>query len=224
MSYGRQFTLFNHKGGPNGWYVAFIFEELGLTYENVFPEINMRAHKGPEDLVKYNPNGRIPALIDHGNNDFVIWESNAIIQYIVDKYDKERKISFAPGTEEYYTQLQWLYFQGSGQGPYFGQLVWFILYHPEKPQSVLDRYTNETKRVLGVLEGVLSKQEWLAGNKLTIADISFFTWNEIIVASFLENFDFENEFPVTAKWHKRILERPAIKKIWDERARLSAQK
>ncbi|EKM50621.1 uncharacterized protein PHACADRAFT_213520 [Phanerochaete carnosa HHB-10118-sp] len=223
MSHGKQFTLFSLKPGPNGWHVAFILEELGLTYENVFPNLDVTAHQGPEDLVKYNPNGRIPALIDHGNNDFVIWESGAINQYIVDRYDKERKISLAPGTEEYYTQLQWLYFQASGQGPYFGQLVWFAAYHPEKPQSVLDRYTNEIKRVFGVLEGVLSKQEWLVGNKPTVADISFCSWNEIITTTVLQNFNFEKEFPVTAKWHKKILARPAIKKVWDERAKLLAQ-
>ncbi|EKM49994.1 uncharacterized protein PHACADRAFT_213766 [Phanerochaete carnosa HHB-10118-sp] len=224
MSHGKQFTLFNHKAGPNGWKVAFVLEELGLTYESVFPELDMKKHEGPESLTKFNPNGRIPALIDHGNNDCVIWESNAIIQYIVDKYDKERKISAAPGTDEYYTQLQWLYFQGTGQGPYYGQLAWFIVYHPEKVQSALDRYTNEVRRVLGVLEGELSKREWLVGNRPTVVDIAFFPWNEITVERFLENFDFEKEFPVTAKWHKKILERPAVKKVRDERAKLLAQK
>ena len=57
----------------------------------------------------------IPALVDHSNNDFTIWESGAIVQYIVDRYDKDRKISFAPGSDEYYTQLQWIAFQISGQ-------------------------------------------------------------------------------------------------------------
>ena len=83
-------------------------------------------------------------------------------------------MSVAPGTDAYYTQLQWLYFQASGQGPYFGQAGWFLFYHPEKVSSAVERYRNETKRVLGVLESVLSKQEWLVGGRLTVADIAFF--------------------------------------------------
>ena len=102
-------------------------------------------------------------------------ESNAIIQYIIDKYDKERKISVAPGTDEYYTQLEWLYFQASGQGPLFGQAGWFISFHPEKVPAAIERYRNEIKRVFGVLDGVLAKQEWLVGGKPSVADIAFIT-------------------------------------------------
>ncbi|EKM53750.1 uncharacterized protein PHACADRAFT_211405 [Phanerochaete carnosa HHB-10118-sp] len=231
MSHGKQFTLFSHKGGPNGWKVAFILEELGLIYESVYFDFRQKEQKTPE-FIKCNPNGRIPAVIDHGNSDFVVWESNAIIQYIVDKYDKKHKLSIAPGTDEYYTQLQWLYFQASGQGPYFGQVGWFNLYHPEKVPSAVERYQNEIKRVLGVLESVLSKQEWLVGGRPTVADISFLSqltfpascrWNIYAAKRLLENFDFEKEFPATAEWHKKLLERPAIKKVWEERERLVAE-
>lgn len=171
--------------------INFVLEVLGLSYEQVNLDFQKNEHKGPEFL-KINPNGRIPALVDHDNNDFTIWcahltvvthlgllsnefcrESNAITQYLVDRYDKERKISVAPGTEEYYTQLQWLYFQASGQGPYYGQAGWFLLYSPEKIPSAIERYRNEIRRVLGVLESVLSNREWLVGDKATVADISF---------------------------------------------------
>lgn len=165
-----------------------VFEELGLSYEPVYLEFAQM--KEPE-FTKYNPNGRIPAIIDHKNNDFVLWyvkvctrrcllsrlchshrESNAIIQYLVDKYDPEYKISVPEGPEKY-QQLQWLYFQASGQGPYFGQLVWFMRYHQEQIPSAVERYAKEVRRVFGVLESVLSKQEWLVGNKFTVADITF---------------------------------------------------
>ena len=120
-------------------------------------------------------------------------ESCAIMQYLVDKYDPEHRISVS-GTDEKYHQLQWLFFQASGQGcvrvisscmrnasaharlyhsPYFGQASWFLVYHPEKVPSAIERYSKEIVRVLGVLENVLSKQEWLVGGKCTIADISF---------------------------------------------------
>lgn len=104
-----------------------------------------------------------------------IRESGAILQYLVDKYDPTHKISVS-GIEEKYTQLQWVFFQSSGQGPYFGQVAWFLFYHPEKVPSAVERYRGETKRVLGVLESVLSKQEWLVGGKATIADISFISY------------------------------------------------
>ncbi|GJE90957.1 glutathione S-transferase [Phanerochaete sordida] len=221
MSHGKQFTLYSHKGGPNGWKVAFVLEELGLTYESVYLEFSKNEQKAPEFL-KLCPNGRIPALVDHKNGDFVVWESNAIIQYIVDKYDTEHKISVAPGTDEYYTQLQWLYFQASGQGPYFGQAGWFMFYHQEKLPSAIERYRAEIKRVLGVLESVLSKQEYLVANRVTIADLSFVPWNIAAATRLLENFDFEKEFPATAKWHKALFERPAVKKAWAEREKVLA--
>lgn len=99
-------------------------------------------------------------------------ESDAIILYLVDKYDTEHKISVADGKDRY-TQLQWLFFQASGQGPYFGQLAWFKFHHSEKIPSAVERYQNEVKRVLSVLNGVLSKQDWLVAGKLTVADLSF---------------------------------------------------
>ena len=92
--------------------------------------------------------------------------------YLVDKYDPEHKISAVAEADKYH-QLQWLFFQSSGQGPYFGQAAWFSWYHPEKIPSAVDRYKNEIRRVLGVLDGVLAKQEWLVADKLTVADLSF---------------------------------------------------
>ena len=101
-------------------------------------------------------------------------ESDAILTYIVDKYDPEHKISAAT-EEDKYRQLQWLFFQASGQGPYFGQAAWFSYFHPEKIPSAQERYRNEILRVLGVLDGVIAKQEWLVAGKPTIADLSFIT-------------------------------------------------
>ncbi|KIP08814.1 hypothetical protein PHLGIDRAFT_23327 [Phlebiopsis gigantea 11061_1 CR5-6] len=196
MSHGKQITLFTHTGGPSGWAVAFVLVELGLTYESVYLDFQKGEHKAPE-FTKYNPNGRVPAIIDHSNNDLVLWESNAIIQYLAEKYDTDHRIS-ATGDEKYH-QLQWLFFQASGQGPYYGQVAWFSKYHPEKIPSAIERYCNEAKRVLSVLESVLSKQEWLVGGKMTVADIPF------------------------VMWHKKLLEVPSIKKVYAERAALSSK-
>ena len=90
MSHGKQFTLYTHNRGPNGWYVAptsnhaslktnptfrkvaTVLEELGLTYESVYLDFSKKEQKGPEFL-KINPNGRIPAIVDHHNDDFTVW-------------------------------------------------------------------------------------------------------------------------------------------------------
>ena len=99
-------------------------------------------------------------------------ESDAILLYLAGKYDPEHKISAKDGNEKY-TQLQWLFFQGSGQGPYLGQLGWFLRLHPEKIPSAIERYEKEAIRIFGALDGVLAKQEYLVGGRATIADISF---------------------------------------------------
>ena len=123
----------------------------------------------------FSGSSRIPHLAFDSSADHCnlhTRESDAIIAYLVDTYDTERKIS-AADTKEKYEELQWLFFQASGQGPYFGQAVWFSVFHPEKIPSAIERYQNEIKRVFSVLESVLSKREWLVGNKVSIADISF---------------------------------------------------
>jgi len=221
MSHGKQFTLYTHVGGPNGWKAAFVLAELGLSYEPVYLDFAKGEQKDPKHT-KYNPNGRIPTLIDHKNNDFAVWESGAILVYLAEKYDPEGKLS-ATDAEGKITQLQWLFFQASGQGPYFGQAVWFKRYHPEPLPSVVERYQKETIRVLGVLESVLSKQEWLVGGKPTIADISFVPWNnfatDVILTDF-PGFNFEKDFPAVAAWHAKLTSRPAIKATWAERAAL----
>ncbi|TCD63260.1 Glutathione S-transferase 2 [Steccherinum ochraceum] len=96
----------------------------------------------------------------------------------------------------------------SGQGPYMGQAFWFSRSHAEQIPSAVERYKNETKRHLGVLESVLLKQEWLVGGKLTIADIIFVPWNNLLDLLYGTEFNFEQEFPATFKWHSRVTALP----------------
>ncbi|KAI0670748.1 glutathione S-transferase [Trametes maxima] len=235
MSQGYHFTLYTTVIGPNGWKVAIVLEELGLSYKSLYLDFSKNEQKSPEHL-KYNPNGRIPTLIDHENNDFAIWESNAIILYLVDKYDTEHKFS-VENFEERAQLLQWLFFQASGQGPYFGQAAHFVRYHPERIPSATERYQKEVLRVLGVLDGVLSKREWLVGNKLTVADISFITWvatyahyypfnrgvfffrwnvsATTVLLKDYHGFDLEKDFPSVYKWHTKLLKREATSKVYN---------
>lgn len=173
--------------------------------------------KGPE-FTKLNPNGRIPAVVDHGNNDFVLWESNAIIEYILAKYDTENKLSF-PDFENQQYMRQWLYFQASGQGPYYGQAVWFLKEEGGKPEHVVERYQNETKRVIKVLDSVLAKQEWLVGGRISAADIAFLQWNTSADRIILGKEFIDNEAPHVRRWMDAMIAREGIKKVMDERVK-----
>lgn len=109
-----QFTLYSHGGGPNGWTVAFVLKALGKTYETKYLDFAKGEQKGAEFLAK-NPNGRIPALVDHENGDFTVWESKACMKYLVAKYDTDKKLTVS-GIEDETLLDTWLFFQASGQG------------------------------------------------------------------------------------------------------------
>ncbi|KAF3395704.1 Glutathione S-transferase 2 [Penicillium rolfsii] len=141
--------------GPNPFKVSIILHELGLPVEEIptdFIQIKTPAYEA------LNPNGRLPTIQDP-NTGITLWESGAIIEYLIEKYDKDHRISFAPGSVEAHHARQFLHFQMSGQGPYYGQAVWFKRYHPERVQSAVDRYIKEIRRVSKVLDGILSKQD-----------------------------------------------------------------
>lgn len=110
--HGKQFTLYSSRGGPNPWKVAIILEELQLSYENIFVEMNGEQKSAPYTAIC--PNGRMPALVDHKNNNYAIWESGAIILYLIAKYDTEGKISFKD-QDLGGSAIQWLMFQMSGE-------------------------------------------------------------------------------------------------------------
>jgi len=164
----------------------------------------------------------VPALIDPNNNDFVIWESGAIIEYLVEKYDKEHKLSFPQGSNEYYETKQWLYFQTSGQGPYFGQAAWFSFFHPEKLPSARERYLKEVQRVTAVLNGFLKGKETLVGNKVTFADLAFLPWYQTAERLDTEGTGFWEELvkanPEWKRWFDKLLVRPAVEKVFKEKA------
>lgn len=208
------------KGGPNPPKIAMIVHELGIPHEIV--DIQFSELKKPEFLA-INPNGRMPAIEDP-NTNLTLWESGAIIEYLIEKYDTERKLSFEPGTSEAYHAKQWLFFQTTGQGPYYGQVVWFSKYHPEKVQSAIDRYTREIIRVTGVLEGELARQKeahgakegfsgpWLVGNKLSYADIAFYPWQSAAGRFLGEDSEYKvANFPHVKEWLEKLGARESIK-------------
>ncbi|KAL6862771.1 hypothetical protein ACO1O0_003009 [Amphichorda felina] len=165
---------------------------------------------------KLSPNGRVPAIVDPNNNDLVLWESGAILEYLVDTYDKENKLNVTDFADKWHLK-QYLHFQMSGQGPYFGQFVWFSVYHQESFPSAKARYEKEIVRVVGVLNDILKGKEYLVGGKVTYADIAFIPWNRILnndkLLNFVEKYELKEKYPDFYAWNERLLSRPAVKKV-----------
>ncbi len=155
---------------PNGWKASVALEEMEIPYETHAISLSNQTQKEPWFL-KINPNGRIPAIVDHEAGDFAVFESGAIMTYLAEKSGKllptDRK-----GRS---LVIQWLMFQMGGIGPMMGQANVFYRYLPEKIQPVIDRYQNESRRLFEVLNGRLAESEYLAGD-YSIADIANYCW------------------------------------------------
>ncbi|KAI1137234.1 glutathione S-transferase [Hypoxylon sp. FL0543] len=202
--------------GPNPWKVIFIFEELGIPYE--ITAIKFEDVQKPP-YTDINPNGRVPAIYDP-NTDITLWESGAIIQYLIERYDTDHKLSYDTLKERHQLN-QWLQFQMSGQGPYFGTAAWFNVLHQEKIPSAIERYNNQLKRVLGVLDGWLATRQWLVGDRVTYADLAWVPWNDRIDAVVLcRPEDKFAGFPHVRAWHERMTSRPAWKRCMEARESL----
>jgi glutathione S-transferase len=155
---------------PNGWKASVALEELGLPYE-VHP-IDLGRNQQKEDwYLKLNPNGRIPTIVDRDHDDFAVFESGAILVYLAEKTGRLMPTD-AKGRSRV---IQWVMFQMGGIGPMMGQANVFFRYFPEKIPSVIDRYQNESRRLLEVLDRRLGECEWLAGD-YSIADIANWCW------------------------------------------------
>lgn len=211
----KPLTLWGGVLGPNPAKVSMILYSLDIPHEVIY--VPYKEIKNPEYL-KVNPNGRLPTIEDP-NTGIRLWESGAIIDYLIEKYDKNFEISYEPGTEEYYLCKQWLHFQMSGQGPYYGQAVWFINLHPEKLQSCIDRYVNEIKRVSSVLNTHLSTNQWLVGNKCTYADLAFIPWQEFSTKVVAPYYDAKEEFPHVQRWLDEMVAMEPIKRVLEEKER-----
>jgi len=216
MSDIKPIKLYSHASGPNPWKVAIILEELGLPYDTEYVDM---AKIKQEPYISINPNGRVPAIEDP-NTGYTIWESGACIQYLIAEYDKDHKLSYATKPEKYHTD-QWLFFQVSGQGPYFGQLAWFKRFHPEKLPSAIERYEKEVDRVVSVIDAHLTKtgKPYLVGDRCTYADLSFITWAGLVGYFGVDIYEGgKNE--KYKEWLERITGREAVKKVFAEKERV----
>jgi glutathione S-transferase len=175
---------------------------MGLPY-SVTPISFAKLEQKEPWYLKLNPNGRIPTIIDHDRNDFVVFESGAILIYLAEKTGQ-----FLPTDIDGRSRvLQWLMFQMSGVGPMMGQANVFFRYAPEKIPYAIDRYQREVLRLFGVLERQLEHHEYLAG-AYSIADIAMWPW----VRGYAWSGVTLDGLPHLQRWHDSVAARPAVER------------
>jgi GST-like protein len=194
---------------PNGQKVAIALEEMGLAYKPITVNI-LKGEQFKPEFIKINPNSKIPAIIDPVGPDgkaISIMESGAILVYLGQKSQK-----FWPREPRLQSEvLQWLFFQVGGIGPMFGQFGHFYKFAVDKCDHPypLERYTVESKRLLGVLENHLSTRTFLAGEQYTIADMSIMPWVNGLSVFYKANEKLElDKYVNVNNWVRRILDRP----------------
>ncbi|KAG6153434.1 hypothetical protein E4U22_004046 [Claviceps purpurea] len=196
---------------PNGIKISIALEELGLQYE--VRTINMMNNEQKEPwFLEINPNGRIPAITDTLPNGekIRVFESGAILEYLVERYDTDHKMSYPRGSAEHFEVLSWLHWSMGGLGPMQGQANHFKRYAPEKIQYGIDRYTNEARRLYRTMDAHLAKSShgYMVGDRVTIADIVSWGW---VSAHSWAGVSLQ-DCPNVEKWLHMLLKRPGFDK------------
>lgn len=185
---------------PNGYKASIMLEETGLEYSVHEIDLAKQQQKEPAFL-SMNPNGRIPVIRDRANDDFVVFESGAILLYLAEKTGL-----LLPSEPKARSRvIQWLMFQMGGLGPMMGQANVFYRYFEEKIPAAIHRYQHEGQRLLGVLDQQLTGREYICGD-YSIADIAAWPWAVIHEWS---GIDIEGLVNLQA-WLRRVAERPAV--------------
>lgn len=187
---------------PNGWKASVTLEELGIPYEAHPIDLSKNVQK-EEWFLQMNPNGRIPVIVDREFDDFVVFETGAIMIYLAEKAG--RLLPSDP--KERSRVIQWLMFQMGGIGPMMGQANVFFRYFPEKIQPAIDRYQNESRRLFEVLDRRLGESEWLA-SEYSIADIANWCWVRTYKWSGVSLDGLQN----IRRWLDAMKERPGCRK------------
>jgi len=198
---------------PNGVKVSIALEEIGLPYEPHMIDIAKNETWTPEFL-SLNPNGKIPAIIDPGGPGGAplgLFESGAILLYLAEKTG----MLLPSDAARRYETIEWVFFQMAAVGPMFGQVGYFHKFAGREIEDKrpLERYRDETKRLLGVLETRLDGRQWIMGGDYTIADISLLGWVRNLIGFYgardLVAFDILKRVPA---WLERGLARPAVQR------------
>jgi len=191
---------------PNGHKVHVMLEECGLEYRAIPVNIGAGDQFAPEFLA-ISPNNKIPAIVDPDGPDgrpISLFESGAILLYLAAKTGR-----FLPtDIRARYRVLEWLMFQMGSIGPMLGQAHHFRLYATEKIPYAIERYSNEARRIYGVLDKRLEGREWVASDDYSIADIAIFPW----LRSWQNQGIDWADFPHLKRWFDRVAARPAVQR------------
>ena len=190
---------------PNGRKVSIMLEEIGLPY-NVHPINIGKGEQFTPEFIALNPNSKIPAIVDPEGPDgepIAMMESGAILIYLAGKTGR----LLPEAARGRYVALQWLMFQMGGVGPIFGQVHHFLRAAKEPVPYAIERYTKETQRLYGVLDGRLKDHEFLA-DEYSIADIATYPW----VARYEWHKTNLGDYPHVKRWFDAISARPAVQR------------
>ncbi len=195
---------------PNGHKVHIMLEECGqrLGRDWQLHPVNIGAgDQFKPEFLRISPNNKIPALVDSEGPDgqpISLFESGAILLYLASKFGK----LLPKSDRRKFEVLQWLMFQMGGVGPMLGQAHHFRIYAPEKIDYAVQRYTNEAKRLYGVMDKRLQASSHLGGNAYSIADIAVFPW----LRSWQNQGIDWADYPALKAWYDRMAERPAVQR------------
>ena len=191
---------------PNGYKASIMLEELGLRYKAHVVDITKNEQFAP-DFLKISPNNKIPAIVDPdgpGGKPISVFESAAILIYLAKKMESP----LLPTEPRAFTAvMEWLFFQMASVGPMFGQMNHFVRFAPEKIPYGINRYTAESKRILGVMEKQIGAHGYLAGPDHSIADIATYPWT-VSAKVILDLAD----FPAVSAWMKKLGDRSAVQR------------
>ena len=190
---------------PNGHKVHIMLEECGLPYTAHAVDIGAGDQFEP-DFLAISPNNKVPAIVDSEGPDgkpLSLFESGAILLYLAGKTGR-----FMPhDVRGKYVVLQWLMFQMGGVGPMLGQAHHFRIYAPEKIEYAVNRYTNEARRLYGVMDRRLNEVEYVAGD-YSIADIAIFPWTRSYANQGVDLAEFRH----VKRWFDAVSARPAVQR------------
>jgi GSH-dependent disulfide-bond oxidoreductase len=198
---------------PNGYKVSMLLEELNMPYTAIPVDIGKGEQFEPSFL-KISPNNKMPAIVDPEGPDgkpYALFESGAILMYLCAKAGAAGEAFFPADPRKRFDVMQWLMFQMGGVGPMLGQAHHFRQYAPEQIPYAVARYTNEAKRLYGVMDKRLGESPYLAGDFYSIADIATFPWTRSIERQGHQLADFPN----VKRWFEAIDSRPATKRGLD---------
>ena len=195
---------------PNAHKVHVMLEECGLRLGRDWEAIPINIGTGDQfkpEFLAISPNNKIPAMVDPNGPDgkpMALFESGAILLYLASKTGQ-----FLPKTDRLkFEVLQWLMFQMGGVGPMLGQTHHFRIYAPEKIDYAINRYSNEAKRLYGVMDEQLPKSRFIACNQYSIADIAIYPW----LRSWQNQGIDWADYPHLQAWFDLVGERPAVQR------------